>query len=95
MATVFARVINNPGAAVEMTFSGNYYGTEEEFQNVIGPLLAVLPKSANLIATPLGWIDGLAKLAGDGGTISTSAPDQVSGTFGAPPFRETERKALA
>ena len=76
MATVFTPISNHPGI-VSMAFSGNYYGTEEKFQSVIAPLLNAFPKSANLTATALGWIDGLIALAGDNGTISTSQPDRV------------------
>ncbi|KAF8499312.1 hypothetical protein JB92DRAFT_2743971 [Gautieria morchelliformis] len=61
---------------VNMSFSGNYYGTEDEFRSVVAPLVAVLPQSANVTSSPLGWIEGLEALAGDNGTISTSQPDQ-------------------
>jgi len=75
MAAVFVTVPVNPGT-VSMSFSGNYYGTEGEFQSVIAPFIKSLPGSANLTASPLGWIEGLEALAGDNGTISVSQPDQ-------------------
>jgi hypothetical protein len=69
----------SPGqvGALSVVFSGNYYGTEDEFQKVINPFVATLPKVANMTVDALGWIEGLAVFANDNGTISTSQPDRV------------------
>ena len=76
MAAFFKPIPIRPGT-VSMSFGGNYYGTEEDFRSLIRPFLNGLPRSANLTAKALGWIDGLIALAGNNGTLDTSLPDGV------------------
>ena len=72
-----AAVLGTSGGTVSLTFSGNYYGPDSQFQSIIAPLMKMLPKSATLTSTPLGWIAGLEALAGGDGTLNTTKPDTV------------------
>lgn len=72
-----AAVLGASSGTVSMTFSGNYYGSDNEFQTVIAPLMQALPSSASLSSQALGWIAGLEALAGGDGTLNTTKPDVV------------------
>ncbi|KAF8513718.1 hypothetical protein BU17DRAFT_53046 [Hysterangium stoloniferum] len=64
-----------------MSFSGDYYGTEDAFQAVVQPLMVQLPATARLTTTALDWIGGLEASAGDNGTLSTAHPDGTDTFF--------------
>ena len=72
-----AAVLRRASGTVSLTLSGDYYGTMAQFVSVISPLMSRLPNNANLVANPLGWIQGLEADAGNGGTLNTSKPDIV------------------
>lgn len=76
-----AAVLGASGRTVSLTFSGNYYGLNSQFQSVISPLMISLPNGASLSSNPLGWIAGLEALAGGAGSLSTAQPDIVRSCF--------------
>lgn len=73
MATDF--VAASPQGMVNLSFSGNWYGTVEEARSVLAPLVKSLGNGTTLTTTPLGWIAGLVEVAGNGNSLDTSKPD--------------------
>ncbi|KAF8582643.1 FAD-binding domain-containing protein [Ramaria rubella] len=75
-----AAVLGAASGTASLSLSGNYYGSQTEFDSIIQPLINKLPEGASLTSTPLGWIAGLEALAGGDGTLNTSKPD-IHDTF--------------
>jgi hypothetical protein len=77
-----AAVLGTSGGSISLSFSGNYYGPDSQFQSIIAPLMSMLPSSASLSSKALGWIAGLEALAGGDGTLNTTKPDTVRNCLG-------------
>ena len=62
--------------------SGVYYGTKTEFDAVIKPFLAAVPKApTSSKVTTYNWLGILTQLAGSDGSLNTSTKADESDTF--------------
>lgn len=75
--------------------SGVYYGTKTEFNGVIKPFLAAVPKApTSSKVTTYDWLGILTQLAGSDGSLNTSTKADASDTFYAKSLVVNEDKPL-
>lgn len=68
-----------PDGSNQLVFelSGNFYGSMDDFNNTIQPLLDSIPQ-ANLTSQQFTWIEALANVAG---SLSTTSPEPVDNFY--------------